>query len=293
VTLVTHTDLDGTTAIILAKKVNADVKVYTCDYDGVDDLLTEAKDSDVIYVVDLGLTSESVDILKDCQFFIFDHHVATSRLVGKYDGRVFYDPNLCGAELFYNYLVGKHPELEAYADLVRYVTDYDTWKHEYQESQDLNLLLYAGYPDSVDAFIERFLNNPSPKLTFSEKILVNTYKGKRKLSISYRLAESETVEYNGYRTCVVVSPSYTSEIAKTIFESKDVELVIVVNTRDQKLSFRSRDKVDCSELAERYGGGGHYNASGAGLSSILEIGDILALLSNRLRDRIFDEWGNA
>ena len=32
-----------------------------------------------------------------------------------------------------------------------------------------------------------------------------------------------------------------------------------------KLSFRSRDYVDCSELASRFGGGGHYHAAGANL----------------------------
>lgn len=44
-----------------------------------------------------------------------------------------------------------------------------------------------------------------------------------------------------------------------------------------KLSFRSRHDVDCSHLAQRFGGGGHYHAAGANLDVPLEAAPALVL----------------
>ena len=44
-----------------------------------------------------------------------------------------------------------------------------------------------------------------------------------------------------------------------------------------KVSFRSRSEVDCSQLAERFGGGGHKAAAGAFVSEPFEQAQSLVL----------------
>ena len=68
-------------------------------------------------------------------------------------------------------------------------------------------------------------------------------------------------------------PSDTEDLINLTLGIKGVEFaVIFVEQADgnYKLSFRSRCGVDCSQLAQQFGGGGHRAAAGAGIDGPLE-----------------------
>ena len=84
-----------------------------------------------------------------------------------------------------------------------------------------------------------------------------------------RLVErAERVVFEGYTVYAVNTPLFYSQIANTISRVKKVPFGITWFYREGKLqvSLRtSRGGVDVSQLAKKYGGGGHRGAAGFAL----------------------------
>ena len=69
------------------------------------------------------------------------------------------------------------------------------------------------------------------------------------------------------------SPSDTEDVINLTLAIKGVEFAVILVEQDSgnfKLSFRSRCGVDCSQLAQKFGGGGHKAAAGAGIEGPFE-----------------------
>jgi bifunctional oligoribonuclease and PAP phosphatase NrnA len=63
-------------------------------------------------------------------------------------------------------------------------------------------------------------------------------------------------------------PSDTEDVINMVLAIKATEVAVIFVEQGSggfKISFRSRSAVDCSQLAERFGGGGHKAAAGASL----------------------------
>ena len=68
-------------------------------------------------------------------------------------------------------------------------------------------------------------------------------------------------------------PSDTEDIVNMTLQVGGVEVAIILvelAAGGVKVSFRSRSTVDCSRLAEQFGGGGHKAAAGATIERPLE-----------------------
>jgi phosphoesterase RecJ-like protein len=68
-------------------------------------------------------------------------------------------------------------------------------------------------------------------------------------------------------------PSDTEDIINTTLSVGGTEVAVIFVQQSSggfKLSFRSRSEIDCSQLAERFGGGGHRKAAGAFIDEPLE-----------------------
>ena len=68
-------------------------------------------------------------------------------------------------------------------------------------------------------------------------------------------------------------PSDTEDLINLTLAIKGVEFAVILVEQDAgdfKLSFRSRCGVDCSRLAQQFGGGGHKAAAGAGIDGPFE-----------------------
>ncbi len=66
---------------------------------------------------------------------------------------------------------------------------------------------------------------------------------------------------------------------------KGVELSIFIREEDNgcKLSFRSKGNIDASKLAEKFGGGGHFNAAGAFIEKPLD--EVLKIINNTISSK--------
>ena len=68
-------------------------------------------------------------------------------------------------------------------------------------------------------------------------------------------------------------PSDTEDLINLTLAIKGVQFAVILVEQDAgnfKLSFRSRCGVDCSQLAQQFGGGGHRAAAGAGIEGPFE-----------------------
>jgi bifunctional oligoribonuclease and PAP phosphatase NrnA len=68
-------------------------------------------------------------------------------------------------------------------------------------------------------------------------------------------------------------PSDTEDVVNNLLGIKGTEVAVIFVEQQSggfKISFRSRSKVDCSQLAERFKGGGHKAAAGASLAGDLQ-----------------------
>ena len=68
-------------------------------------------------------------------------------------------------------------------------------------------------------------------------------------------------------------PSDTEDLINLTLGIKGVEFAVILVEQaagNFKLSFRRRCGVDCSQLAQQFGGGGHKAAAGAGIDGPLE-----------------------
>ena len=109
--LITHTDLDGVSPIILLGLTNESFDYKCVDIKDLTNLMEELKTTDLslydeIYFTDLSLTEEMYDVLLSLNkpIKIFDHH-ETHLFANRYEfATVKVDLNnkkTCGTELFY------------------------------------------------------------------------------------------------------------------------------------------------------------------------------------------------
>lgn len=188
-------------------------------------------------------------------FLILDHH--KSAMVELHDvSQTHFDMTKSGAILSWEFF---HPGKEP-PKFLKYIQDRDLWKWELPYSKEFSAAFdMVGFHfeefdaycnDSVfDDAVKRGSYILAHKLTFINKIVRRA--ARRKLM--------------GYDVMVVNSSHWMSEIGMHLAKSADVAVVWYFDHKDGNfhVSLRSdNDVCDVSEIAKKFGGGGHRKASG-------------------------------
>ena len=283
--LFTHTDLDGVSCEILGRiAFGEDIDVVRCGYGNIDDKVEEFINSDEeydkLFITDISVKKELADALNNVsdKVILLDHH-KTALWLNEYPFALVQVEDesvgkMCGAYLFYEYLKKNHEEFNdtlALKLFVKYVRMYDTW--EWKEKYDniipkrLNDLMYMDGPNEfIDKMIYRLGNNLA---IFDDTDLMKLQIEQTYIN-SYIAQKNETLMVNDdlfpeYTVGITFADKYISELGNKLCElHPELDFVVLINMSTLTVSYRTvKDDLDLSDIAKRFGGGGHPKASGS------------------------------
>lgn len=200
---------------------------------------------------------------------ILDHH--KSALVELHDiPNAIFDLNRSGAMIAWSYF---HPGKEA-PKFLRYIEDRDLWKWELPYSRE-----FAAAFDMVPFVFEEFEKYEDASV-FDDAVKRGSYILAYSKTVVKKVSDGAVKRWLNDKSVLVVNASHwMSEIGNRLAPDCDFALVWYYDhaREETKVSLRSfHDTIDVSEVAERFGGGGHRKAAGFSLSRDVHIDDILS-----------------
>ena len=294
--LFTHTDLDGVSCEILGKiAFEEDINVVRCNYGDIDakveEFINRAEEYDKLFITDISVNKEIADKLLSVsdKVILLDHH-KTALWLNEYPYALVQVEDesigkMCGAYLFYEYLKKNHKEFDdtpALKLFIDYVRMYDTW--EWKEKYDniipkrLNDLMYIDGPNEfIDKMVYRLGNN---LFIFDDTDLMKLQIEQTYIN-SYITQKNETLMINDdlfpeYTVGITFADKYISELGNKLCElHPELDFVVLINMSTLAVSYRTvKDDLDLSDIAKRFGGGGHPKASGSRFDALI-VNDML------------------
>jgi oligoribonuclease NrnB/cAMP/cGMP phosphodiesterase (DHH superfamily) len=204
---------------------------------------------------------------------VIDHH--KSAMVELHDiSNTLFDMSRSGAMLSWNFF---HPGKES-PKFIQYIEDRDLWKWELPYSKEFSAAFdmvpfefeeYSKFED--DSVFDDAVKRGSFILAYSKTVVKKVAEG----------AQPRTLD--GKKVLVVNSSHWMSEIGARLAPGCDFAVIWYWDHIDHmtKVSLRSfHDVIDVSEIAKRFGGGGHKKASGFFLPAGTHIEEIFDKVDN-------------
>lgn len=219
----------------------------------------------VVYTVDFTYPLETTEILmrNNARVTAIDHHIS-SRPVTEKTENFLYAVDHSGAVLSWMYF---HPKTKI-PTILQYIEDTDIWKFKLPRSKEL-----FAYLDLFDFSFEKWnmlmrgFERPHARSDYAKKGAL-LLRHEEKLIERLVANNAEIVEFEGYRVYAVNSPLFQSEIGHVLSLERP-PLAIIWSEKEQRInvSLRSDGSIDVSEIAKRFGGGGHRAAAGFSISA--------------------------
>ncbi len=201
---------------------------------------------------------------------VLDHHASSKRRfeadpklgaeMEDLGHEIHFDLSHSGAMLTWNYF---HPDAPA-PDLLRYVEDQDLWNWELLHSREINAAI-GSYPQQIEAWekllgmdLGQLIREGEPLVRANEAEVERALKSAHSVCIGDERIESVN--------CTTQTRSAVGhELAARAQFGKPWGLVYRITGKKVMVSIYSIGDLDVSEVAARYGGGGHPNAAGFSL----------------------------
>jgi len=216
----------------------------------------EGKD---VYTVDFSYKEDVTKSLLNQvkSLTIIDHHISNKDIVKLAHDHVF-DVNHSGAVLSWQYF---HPD-KPVPLLLKYVEDIDIWKLELPYIKEIGEFLELVEFDFNlwSKVASEFENKETFHKYLDQGVIL--YK-KLEKSVHKSVNNARKIEFEGYECYLVNTASYVSATLHALVGEMP-PIAIAWSQRGDRMIFslRSDGTVDVSELAKKYGGGGHKNAAG-------------------------------
>jgi len=195
-------------------------------------------------------------------FEVFDHHSGAAGRMEDYreetDTHVVFDESRSGARIAWDELMGGDPPW-----LVQYVQDRDLWHFKLAASAEINAYLKA-LPHELDVWFD-LLQWTTPPMYVRDGGAGILMRDAR--HIEYIMRNADEVTLGGYTVPAVNSCVLPSELGHALAPEHPFAAVWYEIVRDGEAQIRvslrsNKNGVDVSEVAKRYGGGGHKHAAG-------------------------------
>jgi len=248
--------------------VNYGTELYQSD-------LSDLLQGKFVFIVDFSFPRDKLleynKVAED--MVVLDHHKTSQK---DCEGLTFckFDMTKSGAMLAWEYFNDPNPSFKGRGvpRFIEYVQDYDLWKFEWPHSQAINAWIQS-FELAFDKYDYMFGVLESPYPQELEKIVEQ---GMAIIRAENRAIEKAVIRANrliidGHEVKAVNNPHLISKTAGALAKTKGAgsgigvayffnqEYNIVVSLRSDK---DNPSAVDVSEVAKKFGGGGHKNAAG-------------------------------
>ena len=222
-----------------------------------------------VVILDFSFNNKTTKrLIKEANnLLVIDHH--KTAMVELHDiSNTHFDMTKSGATLSWEFF---HPGKEA-PKFIQYITDRDLWKWELPYSKEFSAA-FDMVPYEFEEF-EKFEDDS----VFDDAVKRGSFILAYSKTVIKKVCEkSVSKKYKGMDVSVVNSSHWISEIGAKLSPDCDFALIWYYDHNDQKtrVSLRSfHDRIDVSEIAKDYKGGGHKKAAGFTLAKDIHIDDI-------------------
>lgn len=226
-----------------------------------------------VYVVDFSFTQDVLQGMLDTNksVLVIDHHITAKEAVESFKGNIF-DNDHSGAVLSWKYF---HPGTTV-PPLLEYVEDHDLWRFALPENREFGVAL-GTVPMTFEAWeslIEELKNTDTLINFISKGALLAKFEDKL---VAHMMTRKERVLFEGHEIWVLNTSEYASVLGNQLAELNVAEekmpigIVYYHSDGKIKMSLRSIGDTDVSAIAQKYGGGGHKNASGMSVPSFADL----------------------
>ncbi|KKP97901.1 MAG: Phosphoesterase, DHHA1 [Parcubacteria group bacterium GW2011_GWD2_38_12] len=211
------------------------------------------------YIIDFSYPKETLLELeqKAERLIVLDHHISAKESVQAVREHIF-DNNLSGAGIAWKYF---HPETQI-PRLLAYVQANDLWRFTLPHSREVGKFLSTvnfSFSD-WEKLAQRFENeNDLRSITEHGEIYCEYFD----FICDDLVKQAELVEFDGHKVLAVNAPRiFRSELGhKLALKHPPFAIVWGEHQGIWQFSLRGDGSIDLTEIAGRYGGGGHKNAS--------------------------------
>ncbi len=228
----------------------------------------ERFEDEFVVFLDISLPNDQLRQLSEltAELLILDHHMtardhfqsdpSVENALTAHGHRAYFDLDHSGAVLAWNHF---HPE-EPPPDLLRYVQDQDLWNWELPDSEEVNAAI-GSYPRRFDTWDELAARSIESLAEEGRPIVrANRIEVERAVNLAHPVAVgNERIEAVNARQ---PRAAIGHELAKRARYGKPWGIVYRLLGARVDCSIYSVGDLDASEIATRFGGGGHRNAAG-------------------------------
>jgi hypothetical protein len=225
-------------------------------------------EGELVVIADISLPNDLLRELSDAaaELLVLDHHLtardhyasdpSVENVLAANGHAVHFDLDHSGAMLAWSHL---HPD-QPPPDLLRYVEDQDLWNWSLPDSEEINAAI-GSYPRRFDDWDE-LASRPIESLAEEGRPIVRA----NRIEVERAVNLAHPVVVGQHRIEAVNSRNPRAAIGHALAQraryGKPWGIVYRLHGNRVDCSIYSLGELDASEVATRYGGGGHRNAAG-------------------------------
>lgn len=227
-------------------------------------------------------------------------------------GRVFFKVGRAACEICWDCMMANSFEKSKYyediPEVVKYLGMYDTWRNEDKDMWNVTImpfqygmrLICRGVEDFPMYLLKRSevfdpLRGPCPVKTECDNIIRDgrtVLKYQKQMNTRAAVMIAFEVEFEGLRAICMNSGGANSQLFDSVYdpEKHDIMIPFVFTGKHWIFSiYTTKPEIDCSEIAKRYGGGGHKQAAGFVVTDAHWFAETFLIFQKRQRDVPFKD----
>lgn len=261
-------DLDGHCAGAIVKYRYPECEMIGVDYrDTMVNLDLGIRRGEKIFVVDFCFDAiDMEDLYRNARLYWIDHHKSSIEIMHRVgiNSRGLQSTEKARCELTWKYLFPERDMPRA----VRYIGRYDVWDHQIQDVLPFQYGMREGIDTFPEAPIWKCLLEEDLAGTMTSNLvktgeIILRYQDKQ--NEMYAKGMAYEAEFEGLRAVVMNKPFANSKAFDAVYKPEKHDIMVLFGVKPGEVKytlFTDKPEVDVSEIAKKYGGGGHKGAAG-------------------------------